>query len=329
MKVAVVAIGRNEGARLDACLRSAIRDAPCVIYVDSGSSDDSVQMAQNIGADVVRLDMSRPFSAARGRNAGFQRLRELPIGQEIEYVQFIDGDCELAEGWLQTGCETLDRDPKLAAACGRRREKFPDASVFNRICDIEWDTSIGETRACGGDAIYRITAFEEVGGFDDGVIAAEDDEVCVRLRKNGWRLKRIDAEMTMHDANMHSASQWWKRAVRAGHGFAQGFAMHGEYPERHFFKPLRGVLFWSCLLPVACVALATVTSGISLILALFGYISLWLKTTKSGLSRGMPGKWAAIYATNCVLAKFPESVGVWKYCWSRMRNRSTRIIEYK
>ena len=67
--VAVVAIGRNEGERLRACLHSVLDVAALVVYVDSGSSDGSAQRARAHCAEVVELDPARPFSAARARNA--------------------------------------------------------------------------------------------------------------------------------------------------------------------------------------------------------------------------------------------------------------------
>ena len=103
--LAVVVIGRNEGQRLRACLGSIESTKTPVIYVDSGSTDDSVAVAQEYGADVVELDNSRPYTAARGRNAGVARLREM--GMDVDYVQFVDGDCALAPGWLVKACMYL------------------------------------------------------------------------------------------------------------------------------------------------------------------------------------------------------------------------------
>ncbi|TWT81932.1 N-glycosyltransferase [Planctomycetes bacterium CA13] len=325
--IGVIAIGRNEGSRLRACLKSAMRDAKYVVYVDSGSTDDSVSMANQLGAEVVSLDMSKPFSAARGRNAGFQRLTQwVP---QIKYAQFVDGDCEIAAGWLAYGRDVLESDPQKGAVCGRRRERHPEASVFNRICDIEWDTPIGETRACGGDAIIRCEALSSVGGYNDQVIAAEDDEVCVRMRQKGWTLHRLDQEMTLHDANMHTIGQWWKRAVRCGHGYAQGFAMHGASPERHFVKPLRSVLFWGGVLPFLAIVFCWPSHAISLLFLAAAYGILWLKTTRSVMRRGLPIKQSMVYATSCVFSKIPELLGASKYFWRRITRSNTQIIEYK
>src|SRR4249919_2565668 len=89
-KVGVVAIGRNEGERLRKCLESVNRTAEWVVYVDSGSTDGSAAMARDMGV---------PFTAGRARNEGFRRLRE--VAPSLAYVQFVDGDCELIEYWLE------------------------------------------------------------------------------------------------------------------------------------------------------------------------------------------------------------------------------------
>src|SRR6476660_3526039 len=83
--VAVVAIGRNEGERLQRCLESVRPQCETIVYVDSGSDDGSVDLARGLGVEVVELDMSIPFTAARARNEGLRRLRELR--PSLEYVQ--------------------------------------------------------------------------------------------------------------------------------------------------------------------------------------------------------------------------------------------------
>jgi glycosyltransferase involved in cell wall biosynthesis len=146
----IVAIGRNEGERLKQCLRSAT-EAAVTIYVDSGSSDGSDKWARSQGVDVVELDKGVPFTAARARNQGFKRLREL--APDIRYVQFIDGDCELQRDWPNHALRFLEDHREYCAVFGRRRERHPDISIYNRLCDNEWNGPVGEARACGGDVI--------------------------------------------------------------------------------------------------------------------------------------------------------------------------------
>src|ERR1700686_613653 len=195
-RVGLVAIGRNEGQRLERCLGS-LPVAATVAYVDSGSTDGSVQLARARGAEVVELDMSSPFTAARARNAGFRRLRE--IAPALPYVQFVDGDCELSRDWPEHAASYLDSHADIVAVCGRRRERFPERSIYNWLCDREWDGPLGEVRAFGGDVMMRANALEDVRGYRDDLIAGEEPELCVRLRAAGWRIWRLKSEMTVHD----------------------------------------------------------------------------------------------------------------------------------
>src|SRR2546428_105430 len=177
-EVGVIAIGRNEGERLRRCLASVVGRGLLVVYVDSNSTDGSTELARSTGADVVDLDMSLPFSAARARNAGFERM--MRTAPAVKYVQFVDGDCEVAEGWIDRAKRELENRPEVAVVCGRRRERFPEASIYNRLADLEWDTPVGEAESCGGDAMMRVGAFRAAGGVDPDVAAAEEPGLCPR-----------------------------------------------------------------------------------------------------------------------------------------------------
>ena len=247
-QIGVVAIGRNEGRYIDACIRSIVGETAIVVYVDSGSTDDSVSLAKRAGAEIVRLDMILPFTAARARNEGFRRLRYL--APAICYVQFVDGDCEIEANWINSASAFLSANPGVAVACGRRRERFPSQSIYNALCDLEWNTAIGPAKACGGDALMRADAFEQVSGYREDMIAGEEPEMCLRLRRAGWQIWRLDAEMTRHDAAILHFSQWWRRHVRSGYAFAQGAYLHGRTAEHHWVWETLRALIWGVILPV-------------------------------------------------------------------------------
>src|ERR1700722_11500534 len=228
--IGVVAIGRNEGERLLNCLASVISGTGNIVYVDSGSSDGSIAAAQHVGAVVVRLDLTQPFTAARARNEGFAALKA--VRPDICFVQFLDGDCILVHSWLEKARAFIEQRKDTAIVCGRRRERHPTASFYNQLCDLEWDTPIGEALACGGDALVRVEAFEAVGGFRPQLIAGEEPELCVRLRERGRKIWRVDAEMTQHDMAMIHFSQWWARAVRGGYGMAEVSQLYRKSPLR-------------------------------------------------------------------------------------------------
>jgi GT2 family glycosyltransferase len=326
-RIGVVAIGRNEGERLQRCLRSIAGRAAAVVYVDSGSTDDSRAAAGRLGAEVVELDLTIPFTAARARNAGFARLRE--ILPDVEFVQFVDGDCELRAEWLPAAERALRDDPRLAAVCGRRRELHPEASTFNRLCDMEWNTPVGEAKACGGDVLMRAAPLAEAGGYDETLIAGEEPELCVRLRRAGWKIRRLPTEMTLHDASMTRFGQWWRRTERAGHAFAEGAVRHGAAPERHWVREARSVRFWGLIVPAVAMAAAWPTYGLSFVAAAAGYALIGARVYGHARRRDYDRRDGAAYALFTVLGKFPQAVGYLRYHVNRLLSRRTTLIEYK
>jgi GT2 family glycosyltransferase len=327
LEVGVVAIGRNEGERLRTCLNSVIRSGLPVVYVDSNSTDNSVPLARSMGVAVVELDISVPFTAARARNSGFERL--LQLNPDIRYVQFVDGDCEFMAGWVERARVAFEGRPDVAVVYGRRHERHRDQTIYNRLADLEWNVPIGEVKACGGDAMILVEAFRRIGGYNPSIIAAEDDELCLRIRGEGWKVLRIDGDMTIHDMAMTRFAQWWKRAVRCGHAYAEGTARYGHTEERHFVPQFRSTVFWGLLLPLLAVGLAWPTRGVSLALVVGYAILFWRTERYYRLSRRWPAADARLYAAFCVMAKFPQVIGIATYWSRRIRGKPAQIIEYR
>ena len=323
LSLGVVVIGRNEGERLRACLLSVLSPGRPVVYVDSGSTDGSVATAQSLGADVCRLDMTLPFTAARARNEGFRRLRAIRPG--VDVVQFVDGDCEVVPGWLSEAVEFLRATPQVAAVCGRRRERYPERSVYNLLCDLEWNTPVGVARACGGDVAIRAVAMEAVGGFRDELIAGEEPELCIRLRAAGWLIWRLDVDMTRHDAAMTRFAQWWTRATRAGFAYAQGRQLHGGPPERHWVRESRSAVVWGLGLPLLLLSLVALAGP----LALVGFLIYPMQGLRLYLKGRGSGRERAISATFLLLGKFAEAAGVVRFHVQRLLRTTPRLIEYK
>lgn len=319
----VVVIGRNEGPRLERCLASLVGAAQKVVYVDSGSTDGSVQMALALGVEVVELDMTIPFTAARARNEGFACVQRLLPA--MRYVQFVDGDCEVVGGWLPKAQAFLDTHPDVAVVCGRRRERFPQLSIYNLLCDLEWDTPVGEAMACGGDALMRADAFAEASGFRPELIAGEEPELCVRLRGNGWKVWRLGEEMTLHDATMTRFGQWWQRTLRGGYAFAEGAFLHGAAPEQHWLRESRRAWFWGLGVPLATVIASLMLEWFGLLLLLVYPLQV-VRLARRG-DRSTRENW--LRAFFLVLGKFPEMLGQVKFLLNRFGAGKTALIEYK
>jgi len=331
----VVVIGRNEGNRLIRCLRT-LKDqfSGPLVYVDSGSSDGSVEFARSIGVDVIELDMSIPFTMGRGRNAGWRFLDERY--PEIQLVQFVDGDCEIVDGWLEYASEVMNRQLSTVAVFGRLRERFPDATVYNHIADMEWNRPVGEASACGGIAMLRLHSLKEVGGYREDMIAGEEAELCVRMKRNGGRIERLDAEMALHDIAMTRFGQWWKRSIRGGHAYAEGAALQGKGPERHNVRQVQRTVLWGMIVPglfllSLVITMITgwwpvlvVTVLVSFLLLIQTY-RIYLGYRKRGFEE-RSSRWCAMFVT---IAKVAQAIGVLQYWLNRRLNRRTKLIEYR
>lgn len=319
----IVVIGRNEGERLRDCLQS-LPPSYTMIYVDSGSRDSSTTIARGLGAEVVELDPQMPFTAARARNEGFKRLQE--ISSNCKFVQFIDGDCVLDSGWVDRAVEYLDSHGNIGAVFGRRRERFPGRSVYNQLCDWEWEQgTIGEAAAFGGDVVIRAEALLLVGGYRDDLIAGEDPELSLRLRMAGWLIWRLDADMTMHDAALTRFTQWWRRISRSGYAFAQGADLHGATSDRYRIWESRRAWFWGFGLPligVTAIMIFGAVGGWFLGIYLVQFLRQLLRNKGRLRDRAMLSSFQ-------ILARFAENQGQFKYLRDRVVNHQSRLIEYK
>ena len=325
--VGAVAIGQNEGERLHACLRSLIGLVDQLVYVDSGSTDGSVEFARQLGVEVVELDISKPFTMARGRNAGFARLEQ--ILPRIEFVQFVDGDCEVESGWIATATAALNSNPARGAVCGDRAERFPEDSLYNRLTDMEWRGPAGDVAFCGGDVLMRVAALRQTGGYLEHMIAGEDPEICVRLRQKGWKLLRLDMPMTKHDVAMRHFSQWWKRTVRSGHAYAEGAWIHSKSSERPWQHEVRRNFFWGLLFPITITVLAIPTHGLTMLLWML--YPVWTFKIARARQRAFrdPLSDAMLYGFFCMLSKFPTALGQLRFYWRSITRQTPQLIEYK
>lgn len=233
-KTGIVVIGKNEAKQLRLSMKAISNLVYPTIYVDSGSTDNSVQIVRSFNIDVWDLDPSIPFSAARARNEGFDLLNERYPNQQ--YIQFIDGDCEIDESWIEVGTNFLEENHEYAIVYGRISEKHRDFSVYNMLCDIEWKKIFGDITTCGGIFLVRKESFKQVGKFDNSVVAGEEPELCFRLIHSGWKIRHLDIPMATHDADISSFEQWWKRMIRSGLAYAQGYALHGKGKKRFRFR---------------------------------------------------------------------------------------------
>ena len=326
-QIAAVVIGRNEGDNLKLSLQSVRLAGLSAVYADSGSTDGSAALARDLGFRTVELDPSRPFSAARGRNEG---LEEALKHGSLEFVLFLDGDCILQPDFPPAAVRIFEQNPDCAIVTGHLSERHPEASIYNRLCAIEWRGPAGKIEnmnGLGGIMLARVSALREVGGFNEQAIAGEEPDLGVRLGLAGYSVIKIDRDMASHDAQMTRFSQWWTRAVRGGHALAHRYARHGRTRFKDGVRELRSDLFWGLALPLLILVLLWPTRGLSLLLAVAYPLQGWRmyrRYLRSGLSPGH----ASLATRFILLGKFAEVVGIMRYCVNRVRGRF-HIIEYK
>lgn len=325
----IVAIGRDEGERLKACVGSVMSTGVPVIYVDSGSRDGSVEYARNAGAIVVELDMSVPFTAARARDVGLRKLRALH--PEVELVQFIDGDCVLDAAWLPKATACIDSDSKIAGVCGRRREIHLEQSIYNRLTDIDWDIPAGEVPYFGGDALVRIAAIDSVGGWATELIAGEEPDLCFRMRDKGWRIMRLPAEQTLHDVAMTRFSQYWKRSVRTGYAFGQVGLKNRHGSGRPWLRQMKSIIVYGMILPIALIVLLLLPMPWkwAAILVPLLYARVFFSITRYAMRRNQPLGMGMAYAGIEIVCKFAGAIGLMRFFLRRATGKRGTLIEYK
>lgn len=328
----MVVIGRNEGERLRACLES-LRAVRPLVYVDSGSTDGSRELAAAYADEVIILDRATGFSAARARNAGIEALQKRDPG--LAFAQTVDGDCAVDPQWLDRARHDLSADATVAAVFGRRREKFADRNGFHRAADLEWAVPLGKVASCGGDAMFRLAAFRAVGGFNPALIAGEEPELCFRLRSAGWTILSNGAEMTAHDIDMSTLAQWWQRSRRTGFAFAELSRLHGPNAEPAWRRLVNSALAWTLIMGFASfILILGAIARIPLMVVLGGSLLLLILVRVAQLAarkRDGLGGWGPAIAWGGLLmiAKLAEATGVVEYHLKKQRGTSTAIMEYK
>lgn len=327
-QLGIVIIGRNEGARLERCLQSVTQTGAQVVYVDSGSTDGSVAHAKSVGAQVVALDMQQPFTAARARNEGLTALglgtATAPHTGKLAFVQFIDGDCEMQPDWLQSGMDFLQAHPDVGVVSGRLRERHPQASPYNALCDAEWAAPAGPASACGGIAMMRLQALAQSGWFNAAMIAGEEPELCVRLTRAGWTIWRLEDEMALHDAAMTRFGQYWKRMRRGGFAFALWADMHGRSPEQLGVAQIKRTVLWAAVIPALILAGVAVVGPVGLLLLLLYPAQIARMARREG------GSWPSWRNAGLLsIGKFAEMQGIVEFHWRKWTGRPAGLIEHK
>jgi cellulose synthase/poly-beta-1,6-N-acetylglucosamine synthase-like glycosyltransferase len=328
--ISVVVIGRDEGQRLVRCLDSlkqirGVEDGVEIVYVDSASKDGSPERAASYGAEVIVLRADRP-SAALGRNAGWRAARG-------EYILFLDGDTVLHPDFVREARAEMEKDVTIAAVWGHRREMHPEHSIYNRILDLDWVYAPGVVEFCGGDVLMRRAVLEQMDGYDGELIAGEEPELCRRMRAAGYSILHIDKPMTGHDLQMTRWGQYWKRATRAGHAFAEVSRRFRNTADPFWDDERRKNLvrggFWMFSFVFAVAVSAVLRSVWPFVLWVAMLAVLSLRSAWKSRWKSKDAATLLLYGIHSHLQQVPICIGQLRYEYDRRRGTRRTLIEYK
>lgn len=322
-RLGVVVIGRNEAVRLKKTLQAVIKAGVPLIYVDSQSKDNSVELARSLNVEVLVLSKDKAINASRARNEGARALiTKFPT---LRYLQFLDGDTTLDTEWLDAAFIHMEASPSVGFVSGQLREKDRDDNVYRRLCDMEWRweaTENAEPCRLGGMGVMRLTAYLSSGGYDESLIAGADPELYSRLAKADWALHVLQDAMGIHDSGMQSFQQWWTRNLKSGFGFANGQSSGAWGRER------RSAILWGGIIPLSLIIMSILFTSWALLLLLIYPLNayrIWISPAKKEFSPS--DRW--LYASACMASKFSQFIGIVRYYWRSQMKQTASVIQYK
>lgn len=303
----VVVIGRNEEKNLPDCFASLAKYGLPIVYVDSSSKDNSVEIARSRGIEVAEVEY---VSAGYARNIGADRL--LKMAPRVCFIQFVDGDTTISEGWFEEALKLFLENQDAAVAAGELIEKDGEESIYKLFSKLEWENLSQEAHSTGGNFAVRADVFIASGGFNPSIVGGEDTELCARIKNLGWTVSVIPVRMGEHDSKVLNIRQFWIRSQRAGEGYQEISRLYIRHEDKLFLRQNISNWVYGGIIPLTILMLLLMGKTWALWLLLV-YPILVLRIYLS-VRRKWKASWSLKYAILCVLGKFPGFVGAVKRC---------------
>ena len=235
--VDIVIAAHNEERHLRQCLNSLREqeypDDRFEIYVvDDGSDDQTAKIATECGVNLLR---QQKRGAAAARNAGIRAGTGQLIG-------LLDAHCYIQNNWVRVMAEQF-ADPQVGGCQARinnqsddkRVQKYLDSTRTLSNDQILTDTVKGDRNLypwiLSGNSMYRRSAVEEAGFFNEILVACEDVDLAWRVVLLGYHLRYASqAEATHYDHNS------WLGFIRKGFRYGAGAAQLSQIYKAHGAK---------------------------------------------------------------------------------------------
>ncbi len=250
----VVVVATNDNASPKTAIHSA-GDGRAIVFVAVGGAPDATAIAKSAGA-VIAEGPDRSFSpAGRARNAGYRQLKK--IAPHLQYVQFVDAETTLDPDWIETAEKFMARRPEVSIVAGGLKTHSGSNMALASTGARNHADEEGEIQCVlGGSALMRVESFEAAGGFRGDLLTAETVDLCIRLRRRGARIWRLDETMGLRQPASKSVG-WWSQSRQRGFDNAYCASLHGGPPERVGMLDTVLAVVWGFIFPAAVIIAAT------------------------------------------------------------------------
>ncbi|MAW80282.1 MAG: hypothetical protein CMI63_08580 [Parvularcula sp.] len=318
--IGVVIIGADPRVSPEAAIRS-VPEGCSVVFAPLGPMNEAVAAARKAGAEIAEAGKG-PQTAGRAKNAGYRHLKKIMPG--MRYVQFMDASSALDPDWFASAEKFMERRPEVAVIEGSTRRRNGDHVSFPTVAEQRKYQTPGEIVAVAAPgAFMRTEAFEAAGGFRGDLLSCEDDDLCIRQRRRGAHIWRLETDMMIREPRKMG---WWKRAVLRGFDNAYAMSLHGGPPERHGVGETVRAVIWGFFIPFAIIVAAGLAAAAAAMLApltpapvaaaavlALGALLYALKILASIIRRGpfRIASWGEAFGA--IFGRFAEAMGVFRF----------------
>ena len=236
MDITVVIPAFNEADTIKKDIRAVNKQAfdgeITILVVDNGSTDNTAEIAESMGATVVSEPKAGSYVA---RNTGIEHA-------EDDYIAFTDADTTLDPDWIANGIAALEEGADAVSGPIVVESKPSDGFI------AKFDEVLGFSKETlkTANLITRKEVFDEVGTFDETLISGGDVEWGNRVERSKFTYRYDESVVVRHEPRRTLRDLLGKN-IRTGYGNGQKERIRGNYDSR--IKLAIGIVLNSYLFP--------------------------------------------------------------------------------